>query len=240
MSVSYGLIDNIIDNNKIDYYCNTEEGSSYSPILSLKSFKLIGIHENFQNNQLNSGTFIKYAINKFNKYNEKEDKIINEINIMCKTNEEDIENIFGKEFVENIKNNIDLIINENKNDLFKKYKLKKGENYIKIIIKNKITNLEYMFWDCNSLKNIEKLKYFDTKDIKNFKSIFFRCSSLSDIKKLQNWNVSNGNDFSDMFNGCSSLTYLNGLQNWKVSNGNNFVSMFRYCSSLLRVKELQN
>ena len=120
LSVSYGLIDNIKDNKIINYYCNTEEGSSGSPILSLKSFKLIGIHGNFQNNKINYGTFIKYAINEFNKFNKNEKNIINEINIICKTNKEDVENIFGKEFVENNKNNIDLIINGNKNDLFNK------------------------------------------------------------------------------------------------------------------------
>jgi len=50
--------------------------------------------------------------------------------------------------VKNNKNNIELIINGNKNYLIKKYKLKKGENKIKIIIKNKIASLEYMFHVC--------------------------------------------------------------------------------------------
>ena len=67
LNVSYGIINDIID-EKINHYCNTEEGSSGSPILSLKSFKIIGIHKGCSKNnkKLNIGIFIKYAINEFN------------------------------------------------------------------------------------------------------------------------------------------------------------------------------
>ena len=46
------------------------------------------------------------------------------------------------------------------------------------------------------MKEINELKYLDTKDINNFLYILSECSSLSDIKPLENWNVSNGKDFS--------------------------------------------
>ena len=42
--VSYGLINDILDGKKIYHYCNTEDGSSGSPILSLNNFKVIGVH----------------------------------------------------------------------------------------------------------------------------------------------------------------------------------------------------
>ena len=63
LSASYGLINDIIDNKTIEYYCNTEEGSSGSPILSLKAFKVIGLHYGSSNkNKINYGILIKYAI----------------------------------------------------------------------------------------------------------------------------------------------------------------------------------
>jgi len=236
LNVSYGLINNIIDNKRINHYCRTEEGSSGSPILSLETFRVIGIHYgSSQTNKMNYGTFIKYAIDLFNEYNNKI-----EINIIYETNKEGDEKIFGNEFVENNRNNIELIINGNRNNLINRYKLRKGENKIKIIIKNKITNLENMFYYCKSLKNIEELKYLDTKEIKNFKCMFRGCSSLSDIKGLKNWNVSNGNNFRGMFYECSSLSDLKGLENWNVSNGNYFSDMFRECSSLSDLKGLEN
>ena len=149
-------------------------------------------------------------------------------------------NIFGDKFIENNKNNIDLIINGTKKGLVKEYKLNKGENKIEIIIKNKITNLEYMFYNCTKLKNIEELKYLDTKEVNSFEGMFCDCSSLSDIKGLKNWNVSNGNNFSYMFFRCSSLSDIKSLENWNISNGNNFSNMFFGCSSLSDIRSLKN
>ena len=230
--VSYGLISDIIDNKVIKHYCYSEEGSSGSPILSLNTFKVIGIHYSQKNKSFNSGLFIKYIIDEFNRYK-------NEINILYKTDKESEVNIFGKQFVQNNKNNIELVINGNKIDLINRYKLKKGENIIKIIIKNKITNLEYMFYNCESLQNIKELEYMDTRDISNFDWMFSECSLLSDINGLEKWNVSNGNNFSNMFSECSLLSDINGLENWNVSNGNNFSYMFSECSSLKNLKGLE-
>jgi len=67
LSVSYGLINDIID-GKINHYCNTEEGSSGSPILSIKNNKIIGIHYGGSGIKLNYGIFIKNVIDKFNNY----------------------------------------------------------------------------------------------------------------------------------------------------------------------------
>ena len=149
-------------------------------------------------------------------------------------------NIFGEKFVKNNKDKIELVINDEKNKLISRYELKEGENKIEIKIKNKITNLEYMFYACISLKNIEELKFLDTKEIKNFSSMFYGCKSLSDIEGLENWNVSNGNNFSYMFNGCKLLSDLKGLEKWNVSNGNNFSCMFERCELLSDIKGLEN
>ena len=193
ISVSYDKMNEMINNKEI------------CPILSLKEFKIIGIY-----NYKNINNSIKYLIDKFNNYKD-------EINIIYKTDEEGYENIFGDEFVKNNKNNIDLIINGNKNKLISEYKMRKGKNNIKIIIKNKIRYLEYMFYKCNSLKNIKELEYLDTKDTNNFSSMFYKCSSLLDIKGLENWNVSNGNNFSDMFYRCSSLLDIKELEKWDLT-----------------------
>ena len=249
LRVSYGLINDLFDNKKINHFCNTEEGSSGSPILSLTTFQVIGIHYGgSQNKQINFnfGTFIKYAIDEFNNFNNNKSnksnikEYKNEINIIYKTEKEGDENIFGDQFVYNNKNNVELQINGIQNGLIKRCKLKKGENNIKIIIKNKITNLECMFYDCKSLINIKELEYLDTNNIKNFSFMLTGCSSLLNLKGLENWNVSNGLNFSFMISGCSSLINLKELENWNVSNGKNFRCMLSGCSSLTDIKGLQN
>ena len=70
------------------------------------------------------------------------DKYRDEINLIYVTEKEDNYNIFGNKFVENNKDNIELNINGENNKLINKYKLRKGENNIKMKIKNKITNLQ--------------------------------------------------------------------------------------------------
>ena len=164
----------------------------------------------------------------------------NIINLVYFTIKEDTLNIFGEKFVQNNKMNIDLIINSKKSELVKECKLKKGKNNIKIIIKNRLTNISYMFCDCYSLLNIEDLKYLDTKEIKNFQHIFFNCILLSDITSLQYWNVSNGNNFESIFTYCNSLKNIKPLENWNLSKANNISSMFYSCESLSNINPLQN
>ena len=125
--------------------------------------------------------------------------------------------IFGELFVKENKENMELIINGEKKDLIDRYKLEEGDNNITLIIKKKITNLSHMFDKCESLKNIEELKYLTIFYCTNFSYMFSGCSSLSDIKSLENWNVSNGNNFSGMFYGCSSLTDIKSLKKWSLS-----------------------
>ena len=96
----------------------------------------------------------------------------NKINLIYECKEENEYNIFGKKFVENNKNNIELIINGIESKLVEKYGFKKGTNNKEIKIKNKMNNLESMFYDCYKLSNIEGLKYLDVKEIHNFSGLF--------------------------------------------------------------------
>ena len=69
---SFGLIKNINkekDKNKIKvlHSCSTEDGSSGAPILSLKDFKVVGLHYGSSQNDFNEGTFIKSIISELEK-----------------------------------------------------------------------------------------------------------------------------------------------------------------------------
>jgi len=102
--VSYGNLDKI-KNEQINHFCNTLPGSSGSPILSLDTFKVIGIHcgsNRDENENCNKGIFIKYPINLFNK------KIFS---LSYKLDPDyfkyfSVFRIFGDKFVENIKINV--------------------------------------------------------------------------------------------------------------------------------------
>ena len=67
--VSYGLLSQL-NGKDINHLCNTKEGSSGAPILSLKSHKVIGIHiGSYKSKFKNKGVFIKYPLAEFNKKN---------------------------------------------------------------------------------------------------------------------------------------------------------------------------
>ena len=129
--VSYGLKKDISDGKKINYYCNTEKGSSGSPILSLKNFKVIGVHYGGSKKIINFGTFIKYAIKEFNNTYYKA-TITNEITIKYKIGKEDEIRIFGDIFVYNNINNAQMIINNKNYELDSFYKIKNEKENFKM------------------------------------------------------------------------------------------------------------
>ena len=137
--------------------------------------------------------------------------------------------IFGEKFVENNKDNIDLIIDGKKSQLINKYKFKNWNTVITMVIKKKLTDLSYMFDGCRSLKNIEELKYLDTKNVKDFSYMFNNYPSSLNIHSLEKWDVSSGINFSYMFNNCVKLLDITPLENWNVSNSINFSYMFNNC-----------
>ena len=74
LSVSYGILDKINENNKSEFThkCSTEGGSSGSPTLNINN-KLIGIHKGGSNNKYNKGTFLNYPIKEYIKQFYKDD-----------------------------------------------------------------------------------------------------------------------------------------------------------------------
>ena len=79
-----------------------------------------------------------------------------EIDLLYEGNGE-LENIFGEDFVETNQDKIELNINGEIIELTNEYELKKGINNIKLVIKNNLEDLSFMFDGCKALKNIENI-----------------------------------------------------------------------------------
>ena len=79
-SVSYGIISQL-DENNIYHLCNTDKGSSGSPLLNLENNKVIGIHKGESSHfEFNKGTLLYKPITEFideNKSNDINNKKIN-------------------------------------------------------------------------------------------------------------------------------------------------------------------
>ena len=157
LNVSFGIIKDIIENKKINHYCTTEEGSSGSPILSLETFKIIGIHCGCypKNIKLNYGTFIKYAIYLFNFNNNNKYKI--KINKQKQIEKSSLSEIF---FYKNNTNPYYL-----KDSYYNKNKVQNPGK-----INNKI-NLNEDNLNLRTIGNISNLKYCDNYIIKTDENI---------------------------------------------------------------------
>ena len=71
-----------------------------------------------------------------------------------------------------IKTNCELYLNNNKIDFSYKYKFPKDGKYkIRIIIKNPLSNTNFMFFNCNKLTSLN-LSNFNTNNVKNMSSMF--------------------------------------------------------------------
>ena len=80
-----------------------------------------------------------------------------------------------------IKENIEIKINEKKIEFTYDYKFKKEGKYkIEYLFKNNLTNTCYMFSDCKSLTDLN-LSNFNTQNVTNMASMFGGCSSLTNL-----------------------------------------------------------
>ena len=97
VSVSFGYGIQKLDAYSIKHFCNTQHCSSGSPILNLKTNKVVGIHSGAINNKnkerkCNIGILLKYPLNELKTIKKKEirPKNVNEIKLTVNINKDDI------------------------------------------------------------------------------------------------------------------------------------------------------
>jgi len=149
VKVSYGILKGRKMENEYDFnhLCSTEEGFSGSPILSLTSNKVIGVHKQSNNkNNFNIGSFIKLSIREFiikninninNNTNNNANNNISDNKI--KSMYDDFHNYYEKEEYENIPT----ILIENHSTYCRAGFVYQKENNENIIKETKIYPFEY-------------------------------------------------------------------------------------------------
>ena len=254
--VSYGILNNRED-NKIMHKCNTDSGSSGSPILLLNNNKVIGVHYggSKHNHNFNFGTLLKKPLLKYiNIYNEGKNKKLNYIIAEIEIKEENLgENIqiinsfeesirtcdkyikiekkdyYLYENEKEIKEKCKIRINNNNIDFNYYYKFKeKGKYIIEYIFTNNLTKTDFLFFKCTSLTKIN-LSNFDSKNVTNISFMFFGCYLLKNID-LSNFNTQNVTHMSGMFFYCESLTNLD-LSYFNTQKVTDMGGMFIKCIS---------
>ena len=239
-----------IENKNISHNCSTVKGSSGSPILLARNYKVIGIHKQnlIYNSDINQGTFMKFVIEKFNeKYahklnhnnmiemildnNEKEDiYILNFSNYIKYMNKKiSIKGVILSDSSEKLDSSKVKIFINNEEEIYKgENKLPKGLIKLKLVFETLITNCKTMFYKLDRLISID-LSSFVTREVKDMSYMFSDCVNLKPIKL--NFETNNVTDMSSMFNNCSKLEYLD-LSTFNTINVKNMSYMFNNCSDL--------
>ena len=96
--------------------------------------------------------------------------------------------------------------------------VKEGNYTIKIIIKQPLLHINYIFYDCNKLISID-LSNFNSSEVTNMEYMFYECSSLNSLN-LSNFNTKNVTNMSNMF------LYINKSCNL-ICNDKKIVKEFR-------------
>ena len=258
VSSSLGTIKRIFKDN-IYHNCSSQKGSSGGPLINKFNFKVIGIHKGANNSlDYNLATFIKRPIEEFkrnsnnieylnsgeltNNWNNNiisnliDNKSDDEITIEYKFNNiNDKIKIFGKNFVENNKNNCKIILNGKEIDLcihLNKKDLNLVDNTLRIKLKgiNNIINISYMFERCESSSiSIPDIAKWNTNKIIDMNHLFYKCYTLNILPDISNFNTENVTNFNSMFCCCGSITSLPDISNWNTNKVTDMGHLFSEC-----------
>lgn len=101
-----------------------------------------------------------------------------------------------------------------------------------------VTNMSYLFNKCTNLKYIPVIDKWEVKKVEKINKLFSDCENLISIPDISNWDVSSVDDMSYLFNNCKQITSLPNLKNWKTSNVNDMCSIFNGCIKLNSIPDI--
>ena len=236
--VSYSFLKKIKDFN-ISHKCSTDKGSSGSPILNLKDYKVVGIHlGGHKSEKFNVGTFLQEPISEFLENIHNDSKIKNSL----------IKNITDITFKEKKNSNkIKLTIRVDKNDLKEKFFSKntnkiyfldnsKEHNHLKELNNENVqlyindTKKEFNKYFIPEKEGIYEIKLKFDILVKDCSYMFYNCNNIININ-LSSFDSSKVTNMKNMFGYCYSIENLN-LSSFDTSKVTNMEKMFDNCWNL--------
>ena len=127
--------------------------------------------------------------------------------------------IFGENYVKKNKDKCELLIKDKTSEL-QEFSDNNDEKEIKIILIEKkfISDMSYMFANCELLSSLQDISKWKTNNVTNMSSMFFNCKSISSLPDLSKWNTDNVTNMSSMFSNCQTLLSLPDISNWNTNN----------------------
>ena len=82
-----------------------------------------------------------------------------------------------------------------------------------------VTNMSFLFNNCNKLKEIKGINKFNTDKVTNMNSMFKGCAELEYLD-LSSFNMKNVIDKSNIFRGCNKLKEIKGINKFNTNEIN--------------------
>ena len=244
----------------LSHSCDTDKGSSGSPILSITTNNVFAIHVGaFEHFKKNKCVIIFPAINEFinNKNNliliydpeKEENKNQKNKNVGVDENKEE-------------KSTHNASINNSTNYMTIKYKVKKSSERMKIFgrkftEKNK-SNCQIIINDNNkqlplteyitvhsSAENVS-IKLIETNPIKDISYMFGKfyhdedIVSITELTDISHWSTKDVTNMSKLFCECNELVSIPDLQTWNTQNVKDMSFLFFGCEKLETIEGLSN
>ena len=96
---------------------------------------------------------------------------------------------------------------------------------------SKVTSMEAMFRNNPKLTNLD-VSGWNTSNVTNMDSVFEDCTSLKNIVGLADWNTAKVEDMYGMFENCMSLQKLTDISGWNTAKVSNMNLLFAGMSNL--------
>ena len=220
LSVSYGVIENVIENKAYEFLhkCSTERGSSGSPILNIDNNKIIGIHQGAYRNKFNKGVFLNYPIKEFIKKYHKEIVDINssELSSLSSSSYKSLAilNIGNKYNSEVLKNLIkflcfkrDILSKNNSSNIFEGY-----------IVKSEIINILKQWYNIKEIINF--LNYYNKLNEINYQNFDLYYPEINDYLNIHQSNYMKSIKQIEVQNKILSLEKISVFYSKYINNNN--------------------
>ena len=171
-------------------------------------------------------------------------ELSNKIKIKYKKNINQSElKIFGKYFVEENKENCKIIYEYKFYELNEYLNISNCDKNLGIVEVeltgiNNITNMAFMFYDCESLLSFQDISNWNTINVIDMSWMFYNCNSLISLPDISKWKTNNVTDMSFMFYNCKLLFSIPDISIWNIMKVTNLSRMFYNCESLISLPDI--
>ena len=133
-----------------------------------------------------------------------------------------------------IGSDFDIYVNKNSSYLFANTSIVSIEN-VELLYTTNSNNMDYMFYNCQSLKEMSLKTNFNTLNVKSMINMFGECRNLATLDLGTKFDTEKVINLQNMFNECRSLIDLNIGEKFNTEKVENMSYLFNNCYNITKI-----